>query len=114
MINPIQKIVTSVKEEKTIELLSAGETALSLFSELNPPRLEERAVYKGDEITDQLVIVDARYEEWDNCLKIQLWKYNPLYFAINGCVDPVSLACTFIGTEDERIEMGIEELLEEL
>lgn len=114
LINPIQKIVTSVKEEKTIELLNAGETALSLFSELNPPRLEERAVYKGDEITDQLVIVDARYEEWDNCLKIQLWKYNPLYFAINGCVDPVSLACTFIGTEDERIEMGIEELLEEL
>ena len=114
LINPIQKIVTSVKEEKTIELLNAGETALSLLSELNPPRLEERAVYKGDEIIDQLVSVDARYEEWDKCLKIQLWKYNPSYFAINGCVDPVSLACTFIGIEDERIEMGIEELLEEL
>ena len=114
LINPIQKIVTSLKEEKTIELLNAGETALSLLSELNPPRIEERAVYKGDEIIDQLVSVDERYEEWENCLKIQLWKYNPLYFAINGCVDPVSLACTFIGTEDERIEMGIEELLEEL
>lgn len=114
LINPIQKIVTSVKDEKTVELLNAGETALGLLTELNPPGLEERAVYKGNEIVDQLVSVDARYEEWDKCLKIQLWKYNPSYFAINGCVDPVSLACTFIGTEDERIEMGIEELLEEL
>ena len=31
-----------------------------------------------------------------------------------GCVDPVSLACTFKGNEDERIEMSIEKLLEEL
>ena len=114
LINPVQKIVASVKDEKTIELLNAGETALSLFSELNPPVLEEKAVYKGDEIVEQFVSVDTRYEDWDKCLKIQLWKYNPWYFAVDGCVDPVSLACTFIGTEDERIEMGIEELLEEL
>ena len=36
------------------------------------------------------------------------------YFAREGRVDPVSLACTFKGNEDERIEMCIEELLEEL
>ena len=45
---------------------------------------------------------------------MQLWKYNPSYFAREGRVDPVSLACTFKGNEDERIEMCIEELLEEL
>ena len=47
-------------------------------------------------------------------MKVQLWKYNPSYFAREGRVDPVSLACTFKGNEDERIEMSIEELLEEL
>ena len=47
-------------------------------------------------------------------MKVQLWKYNPSYFAREGCVDPVSLACTFKGNEDERIEMSIEKLLEEL
>ena len=35
-------------------------------------------------------------------------------YAREGRVDPVSLAYTFKGNEDERIEMSIEELLEEL
>lgn len=90
------------------------ESALSQVSELNPPRIEERAIYKGEEVIDQLEIADARYEDWDECLNVQLWKYNPSYFAREGRVDPVSLACTFKGNEDERIEMCIEELLEEL
>lgn len=114
LINPVQKVITIMQYEATFELLSAGETALSQVSELNPPRIEERAIYKGEEVIDQLEIVDARYEDLDACLNVQLWKYNPSYFAREGRVDPVSLACTFKGNEDERIEMCIEELLEEL
>ena len=114
LINPVQKVITIMRYEATFESFSAGETALSQESELNPPRIEERAIYKGEEVVDQLEIVDARSEDPDDCLKIQLWKYNPSYFAREGCVDPVSLACTFKGNEDERIEMSIEELLEEL
>ena len=113
LINPVQKVITIMRYEATFESLSAGETALSQVSELNPPRIEERAIYKG-EVIDQLEIVDARYEDLDACLNVQLWKYNPSYFAKEGRVDPVSLACTFKGNEDERIEMSIEELLEEL
>ena len=50
----------------------------------------------------------------NDCLNVQLWKYNPSYFAREGRVDPVSLACTFKGNDDERIEMCIEKLLEAL
>ena len=114
LINPVQKVITIMRYEATFESLSAGETALSQASELNPPRIEECAIYKGEEVIDQLEIVDARYEDLDACLNVQLWKYNPFYFAREGRVDPVSLACTFKGNEDERIEMSIEELLEEL
>jgi DNA-binding MarR family transcriptional regulator len=114
LINPVQKEITIMRCEATFESFSAGETALSQESELNPPRIEERAIYKGEEVVDQLEIVDARSEDPDDCLKIQLWKYNPSYFARERRVDPVSLACTFKGNEDERIEMSIEELLEEL
>lgn len=114
LINPVQKVITIMRYEATFESLSAGETALSQVSELNPPRIEERAIYKGEKVIDQLEIVDARYEDLDACLNVQLWKYNPSYFAKEGRVDPVSLACTFKGNEDERIEMSIEELLEEL
>ena len=114
LINPVQKVITIMRYEATFESFSADETALSQESELNPPRIEERAIYKGEEVVDQLEIVDARSEDPDDCLKVQLWKYNPSYFAREGCVDPVSLACTFNGNKDERIEMSVEELLEEL
>lgn len=114
LINPVQKVITIMRYEATFESFGAGESALSQVSELNPPRIEERAIYKGEEVIDQLEIADARYEDWDECLNVQLWKYNPSYFAREGRVDPVSLACTFKGNEDERIEMCIEELLEEL
>lgn len=114
LINPVQKVITIMRNEATFESLSAGETALSQVSELNPPRIEARAIYKGEEVIDQLEVVDARYEDLDACLNVQLWKYNPSYFAREGRVDPVSLACTFKGNEGERIEMSIEELLEEL
>lgn len=114
LINPVQKVITIMRNEATFDSLSAGETALSQISELNLPRIEECAIYKGEEVIDQLEIVDARYEDLDACLIVQLWKYNPSYFAREGRVDPVSLACTFKGNEDERIEMSIEELLEEL
>ncbi len=114
LINPVQKVITIMRQETAFESFEAGESALSQLSELNPPRIEECAIYKGEEVIDQLEIVDARYEEQEDCLNVQLWKYNPSYFAREGRVDPVSLACTFKGNEDERIEMCIEELLEEL
>lgn len=114
LINPVQRVITIMRHEANFRSFGAGESALSKVSELNPPRIEERAIYKGEEVIDQLEIADARYEDWDKCLKVQLWKYNPSYFAKKGCVDPVSLACTFKGNKDERIEMCIEELLEEL
>jgi len=114
LINPIQKVITIMRYEATFELFSAGETALSQVSELNPPRIEECAIYKGEMLIERLESVDVRYEDPDDCLKVQLWKYNPSYFAGEGRVDPVSLACTFKGNEDERIEMSIEELVEEL
>lgn len=114
LINPVQKVITIMRQERISESFSAGETALSQLSELNPPRIEECAIYKGEEVIEQLEIVDARYEDQDDCLNVQLWKYNPSYFAREGRVDPVSLACTFKGNEDERIEMCIEELVGEL
>lgn len=114
LINPIQKSITIMRYETAFESFYAGETALSQLSDLNPPRIEEHAVYKGEEAIDQLEIVDVRHEEWENCLTLQLWKYNPSYFARNGHVDPISLICTFKENDDERIEMSIEELLEEI
>lgn len=114
LINPVQKVITILKQKAIFELFNAGETALSQVSDLNPPRIEERAIYKGEQVVHQLEVVDARFEDFGECLRVQLWKYNPSYFAREGRVDPVSLVCTFKENEDERIEMSMEEVLEEL
>lgn len=114
LINPIQKTVTVMENESTRYMWYAGESALSRKTLLNPPRIEERAVYKGNEMVDQFDYADERVVDKDSITKIQLWKYNPGYFVRNGMVDPVSLICSFKGNEDERIEMCMEELLEEL
>jgi hypothetical protein len=114
LINPIQKVITVMREERTCNMWCAGETALSQETQLNPPRIEEMAIYKGDETIDQFETVDERLVDQEDVVRVQLWKYNPSYFANSGRVDRISLACSFIGNEDERIEMSIDELLEDL
>ena len=114
LINPVQKVVTITDYEPIQIMWGAGETALSQLSQLNPPKVEEFAIYKGEEVVDQFEVVDARYTERARIFRVQLWKYNPCYFAREGHVDPVSLACTFKDNQDERIEMCIEKMLEEI
>lgn len=80
--------------EPTWKMWYAGESALSQISGLSPPGIAEMAIYKGDEIVDQFDIVDERLADNELFAKVQLWKYDPLYFARNGTVDPVSLACS--------------------
>ena len=114
LINPVQKEITVIRDEILWECWKAGESALSADSSLNPPGIEEIAMYKGDERVDQLEPADIRFEDWDECAKVQLWKYNPEPFARRGKVDPVSLVCSFQGNVDERIAMCLEEILEGL
>lgn len=113
LINPVQKVI-EVKWEECLESVCAGgENALSSYSSLNPPLVEEKAIYKGSEMIDQLEQVDVRFTE-ARCVRLQLWKYDPGYFAQNGVADPVSLLCSLKEMDDERIEMCMEELVEEL
>jgi predicted transcriptional regulator len=114
LINPIQKVITVMRGELNWNMWCAGESALSQETQLNPPRIEEMAIYKGDETVDQFETVDARVADQEQVVRVQLWKYNPAYFANSERVDRISLACSFIGNEDERIEMSIDELLEDL
>lgn len=112
LINPIQKVIEVKRELEVSDMYEAGESALDKYSSLNPPRIAETAIYKGSALIDQLEQIDLRVEEENECVKLQLWKYNPCYFARDGIVDPVSLVCSFIDNKDERIEMCIEEVLE--
>lgn len=114
MINPVQNKFTINKSDYHNELLYSGETALSDYSMLNPPRIPEVAVYKAAIDKNVLHEVDPRWTDPDSIITVELWKYDPLLFSYSGKVDPVSLACSLKDTDDERVEMAIDEMMEEL
>jgi hypothetical protein len=46
--------------------------------------------------------------------EIEIWNYAPELFAKKGIVDPLSLFLTLKNTEDERIEMVLDNLLRKI
>lgn len=113
LINPVQKKMAVRVEEMDAEWLYAGESALGQYSMLNEPKVPEIAIYKGA-MKRALQEVDIRWEDAGEVCVIELWKYNPFLFSKDGKVDPVSLACSLAECEDERVEMAIDEMLEEV
>lgn len=45
-------------------------------------------------------------------IQLELWKYDPFLFSETDVVDPVSLICSLMEEEDERVEMCLQECLE--
>ena len=113
LINPVQKKITVREKELKEKYLYAGESALSFCSMLNPPRKPVRAVYKGNDEIKELREVDERWET-ETVIQLELWKYDPFLFSETDVVDPVSLICSLMEEEDERVEMCLQECLEGL
>ena len=112
--SPVQKKIYVSSAYVNMELPFAGETALAKQSMLNYPK---HMVYAMDKklakdipknaIVEPNLMADSDYVE------IELWKYNPMAFASDGVVDIVSLVQSLKEVEDERVEMQIEEIMEE-
>ena len=47
-------------------------------------------------------------------LEIEVWRYLPAKFARNGVADPLSVYLSFENNADERIEMALEKMLEDV
>jgi len=112
LINPVQKRIVVRERDVKGNYLAAGESALSEYSMLNAPKVKTVALYKGSIKTEELEEIDARWEETENLLQLELWKYDPFIFADGDKVDRISLACSLADCEDERVEMAVEEMLE--
>lgn len=92
-------------------MVPAGITALAERSMLNGDKLKTYAVLDSDFDKTKLIseLVDSERQ-----VKIELWSYEPLKFAKGRIADPVSVALSLVKETDERVEMTIEEMLDEL
>ena len=113
MINPVQKSFTTENIDMLHEMPLSGESALAMQTMLNPSNMKCVAIDKAVAKEYSFVEIDEKWEECNNLVKLESWKYDPKKFARNGMVDPVSLYMTFVDNMDERIEGALEELLEE-
>jgi DNA-binding transcriptional ArsR family regulator len=107
---PIKRKQYIRKEAVDQSLLISGDQALSMYSMLNPPRVNVYATGEYEKWKDYLE--DTFFDE-EQQVELQIWKYNPQMLAKDSAVDVLSLAMCYVDDPDERVEEAVEEMLEQ-
>lgn len=112
MVNPIQKVVTVERSDAVQDLPIAGESALAARTMLGAPQVPYVAVYKADARELDLTELDERWSDGKDIIRVETWRYDPVRFAKDGVVDPVSLYMSLADCADERVQGALEEMME--
>jgi len=109
MTSPIRKIGYLKKTDITADMVLAGDSVLAEVTMLNSSRVTTYAVYAKSFAKEKLVneLIDL-----DEQVRVELWEYDPKQFSKDNMADRLSVALSFEGNEDERVEEAVEELLE--
>lgn len=112
LINPVYDSYTTMASVNNRTMPLSGESALSSYSMINPPPISCIAASKSIADEKSFVKIDKRWEDEDELVTIEFWKYDPCLFEKEGKVDPVSLYMSMNSSVDERIESALEEMME--
>lgn len=110
--NPIVDTGYMMKSKVTKNFVYSGETALSHYSFINPPKVPVYAIHKSKikDIELQTELLDEKEQ-----VKIEVWDYEPTIFSKNTPdIDVLSLIISLLEIDDERLEMAINHLLLEI
>lgn len=112
--SPVQKRIYVSLRNFDMNLPIAGETALAKKSLLNYPKCKVFAMDKKllKNIPKE-AIVEPKLMTGTDYVEIELWKYDPSVYAFDDVVDIVSLVQSLKNVENERIEIQVEEIMEE-
>jgi len=111
--SPVKKRIWIAQPKKKWALLKAGLSALAHYSMLSEPTHRTFAV--GREKWD-LLRGQQEYHEYPfaepGAIELEIWNYDPDRYAKDGFVDHFSLYLSLQGTNDERTESALEEMME--
>lgn len=111
--SPIKKRLWIAQPKMKWSLPKAGLSALSHYSMLSEPAHETFAISQENW---KLLCTRHKFREYPvaepEAYEVEIWNYDPGRYAIEGFVDPFSLHLSLHGTNDERIESALEEMLE--
>ncbi|MGE3954328.1 MAG: winged helix-turn-helix domain-containing protein [Parachlamydiales bacterium] len=86
--------------------MEAGLTALSQRSALNGPSIPIKAASSTEASS-------VPYKD-EAVVELEIWRYPPEVLAVEGRIDPFSLYLSLEGSGDERVEMALEQMMEEI
>ena len=114
MRNPISRAVRIFEREiPHKQCVPAGITALSRQTMLSEPTLPEYAISRSVWKTLEKTGIEIIPLEEPGTALLQVWCYDPKILAVDGVADPFSLFLSLQDSEDERIEMALEEIMEQ-
>ena len=113
--NPVIKRIFLYPEPGIKQYPIAGLTALSRFTNIAPPSVPVYAISEtrwrslrgGEKYRKVRVPTDEEY------LEVEIWNYSPELFAQGTVVDRLSLYLALRGTQDERIEAALDEMMDD-
>lgn len=105
---PVRKAGYIDKSQVASDMAYAGETALAEKTMLNPSKIITYAV--SDKDYDKRRLIDELIDP-EKQVRLEVWAYDPKMFSSDNAADNLSVALSFAGNADERIEEAIEELI---
>ncbi|MBU1720755.1 MAG: hypothetical protein KKA07_16940 [Bacteroidetes bacterium] len=113
MTSPVKKIQYFSGYVSDGNAYKSNNNALAHYSDLNDDVLEYYAVRPGYfKFLPGANLKPAPKNEGNIC--IEEWKYNPYFATKTKYVDPLSLYLCFRNDENERVEMALEQLIENI
>lgn len=116
LISPIQKVLYASESDLKSISVKAGYTALEQMTSIVDDSVKTCAISKNAYKT----IEDRCRQSLDEFLlsekvvKVEVWKYDPMIFKNNDCVDKLSLYLSFENENDERTNEALNELMKEI
>ena len=116
LISPVLKRVYAEGKNIFNVEIKSGYTALSQLTSIVDDSIQTYAVsrttYKS--IESNCRESSDMFSLNDKIVKIEVWKYDPMIFMVDNCVDRLSLYFSFANDNDERTEESLEELMKEI
>lgn len=111
LVSPVKRTVYVSRECLSEEMPESGYTALSAYSSLSSPRLVQ---YASNRIGCWKDRAENSLQDPEEQAAIELWRYDPQKLSDQKTVDSLSLALALGEDEDERVQMALEEMLDQV
>jgi DNA-binding MarR family transcriptional regulator len=107
--NPVEKHIFTEQYNLTRDICISGINALADYTMINDESKRYFAIYRND--ISKLNIATNKYGGEN---EIELWKYDPKPLSKNGVIDKLSLFLLFRDDQNERIQMELETMMNEI